>query len=427
MSGQCGLCLSCGAPFIPIADDMVEYDKLGNISVLYLQKLVRQNGAMQANIKTPSFCAKPDSSHILHKTHHKYAVKIMTEILVDLAPAVLDFPFIRAPTGKRPVRLLAQWHPPGDEIRLDLSPLADLIAGLEGDGGQTDDYTHEVLCCSNCNHTMTMNFWFRYHLYAGSDSNEDCLIPDDTINVFKAFTHGHPDLDEALDYWTVGAAEDSYPTHRYKASKDIMSAAVGYYLHMCVPVDDHDLNTPEHAENKKLYLHMCWVVLEVTCLLCEYWRGSLDMENHDARRQKRYQCHKSPLGAVELYFSYFCWRLLGFSHASVAIMSFENFHQLYMWSAADCEELFPRDESDASGHLLADMIRPNGMDAPSRPLIQAVAAKMAGVFERGIARLGRHLAGPADPELTRYFLPRKYIPRLTLLARGCGPPCCLFF
>lgn len=163
MSGQCSLCLSCGAPFIPAGEDMVEYDRLGNISVFYLQKLVRTNLEMQASIKTPSFCAKPDSSHILHKNHHLPAVQFVADYVFNARDGV-TYPFIRAPTGKRPGRRLAKWALPDDTRRLDMTPLLDLITSLSPDARQGEDFRHEILCCSNCNHTMTMNFWFRYHL-----------------------------------------------------------------------------------------------------------------------------------------------------------------------------------------------------------------------------------------------------------------------
>lgn len=238
--------------------------------------------------------------------------------------------------------------------------------------------------------------------------------------MFRVNTQDRPALEDATDYWQEDTSEGTYPQRRYRASHDIMSPAVAYYLTMCLPERDHMIHRNEGLLHRSLYVHMCWVVLEVTCLLCEYWRGSLDMENHERRQQKRYQCHKSPLGAAELYFSYFCWRVLGFEHAGVGVMSFVHFHQLYMWSAAGCEALFPHRESDASGGLLADLICPSTTDAPSRPLIEAVASKMVGVFQR-IRPLGLHLSGRGNTRLARYFLPPKYIPELTLLARGSVP------
>ena len=160
-----GLCLSCGAPFIPIGEDMVEYDRLGNISIFYLQKMTRRDPVMLATIKKPTFCSGPHSAHILHKSHHYQAVHFMAESRI-VSPREDDlFPFIRAPTGKKPQRLLAAWElsSDGSDV-LSFPALADWIASLETDGNQPADYLQEVQCCKDCNNSMTMEFWFRYHL-----------------------------------------------------------------------------------------------------------------------------------------------------------------------------------------------------------------------------------------------------------------------
>ena len=137
------LCLSCGAPFIPVGEDMVEYDRLGNISIFYLQKLARTKPAMMATIKKPTFCSGPHSSHILHKTHHYWAVHFMADNHIGNIRGDEYVPFIRAPTGKRPERLMAIWD---DAQAPDMHhrTLSDLIVNLEPDGVTPPDYQHEV-------------------------------------------------------------------------------------------------------------------------------------------------------------------------------------------------------------------------------------------------------------------------------------------
>jgi len=162
-SGQCGLCLSCGAPFLPVGEDMVSYDRLGNISVFYFQKLVRNNHVMQQSIRNPTFCAKGHQSHVLHKTHHKHAVELQVR---KSEPIRRDgfFPFIRNPTGKTPTLLLAFCDPPEDNECIYFTKLDRLISSFEDDVNFSIDYNRMVYCCSDCNFTMTMEFWFRYHL-----------------------------------------------------------------------------------------------------------------------------------------------------------------------------------------------------------------------------------------------------------------------
>lgn len=160
---------------------------------------------------------------------------------------------------------------------------------------------------------------------------------------------------------------------------------------------------------------MCWVVMQTTCLLCEYWRGSRDMVQHERASIKRYQCHKSPLGAAELYFSYFCWRILGFKLNGIRNMSFVDWHRFYMWDACNCEELFPRDQADATGRLIADKISPHDMYAPSRQLVTQVARNMATILRDTIWKLGVHLSGRKSLALTRFFVPRRNLRSLISL------------
>lgn len=251
----------------------------------------------------------------------------------------------------------------------------------------------------------------------GSGRNNSCVIPDDTIRVREASTHGHPRLEDA-EHWTVpaGAAVATFPARDFRRGNEIMGAAVGYYLELCLPDAGHRLRTPAKEAQRALYVHMCWVVLEVTCLLCEYWRGTGDAEERVRKSIKRTQCAKSPLGAAELYFSYFCWRVLGFERAPLRAMSFENWHQLYMWDAANCADLFERNGSDATLGLLADLIAPDDMYAPSPQLIAEVGRRMTRVLRKHITRLADHLCGrPMSTALGRYFLMRKNIPALAVL------------
>lgn len=237
--------------------------------------------------------------------------------------------------------------------------------------------------------------------------------------MYKATCPRNAQKIEDSDQWTVHDEtrdeEGTYPEATYRKTRDIMSAAVAYYLDMCAPRAGHVLLHNESVENFKLYIHMCWVVMQTTCLLCEYVRGSRDMVQHERAGIKRNQCHKSPLGAAELYFSYFCWRILGFHFPGVCHMSFPDWHRFYMWDAGRCEELFPRDQADATGRLIADKIAPQNMYAPSRTLVQQVAHNMTATLKKNIWRLGEHLSGGRKPELTRYFVPRRNLRALTRL------------
>jgi hypothetical protein len=435
MSGQCGLCLSCGAPFLPMGEDMVEYDKMGNISVLYFQKLVRTSEQLQKTVHKPTFCAKPQESHLLHKTHHKHAVEYAMGKARE-KQHVLDgpdrdnpgFPFMRSPTGKNGKAMFATWLPPGVEDVLDFKLLADFILSLSTDGGLTDDYENKPRCCHDCNMTMTMRFWFDYHLTGGAAGNESKIIPDGSMEVYRANTNGNNNnVIEKHDQWELRGFEDSYPQPRMSREKQVTGAALGFYLdYSCRPLAtpgliDFASATYDKQDHYALYLHMCWVVLEVTCLICEYSRGSGDAEDSN-QTIKRNQCLKTPLGAAELYFSYFCWRIVCFTHAEVRTLSFQSWHQFYMWYASDCEALFPREDSLWSSKLMADRIMPDDTRISSRKLVEIVSRNMTRVLKEHIMKLGKHLSSRTtrSVKLQRYFVPRDYIQDLTTLMNRRG-------
>jgi hypothetical protein len=420
MSGQCSLCLSCGAPFTPIAEDMVVFDRVGNISVFYFQKLIKNSDLVQKTVVRPNFCAKPDLSHILHQAHHLHAVEYTIEKRLRIQERGDDwFPFMRTPAGKKKTPLLARWPAPVGATAIDLPTLAGFIDELAPQGHQAPDYGRTVVCCNDCNMVMTMKFWFQYHLCAGSAVNPTCIIPDGVVEVVKARLNGRENSLETSAHWTamVGAqAQDGrYPLPSYRKDKDVLTAMLGYYLAHCQPLTTPALLAPAKIDHLALYTHMCWVVLEVTCLLCEYWRGSRDAESRRGAK-KRYRCCKTPLGAAELYFSYFCWRIAGFRFTAVRGMGFSVWHQIYMWYAADCDSLFPREEGEPWNRLIADMLSPDDMYQGSRQLVQAVAVKMTRLLQGPIMRLAEHLSGTrASIELGQYFLPRRYLQDLRLL------------
>lgn len=424
MSGQCSLCLSCGAPFIPLGEDVVEYDRLGNISVFFFQKLVKRNDLIQRTVKNPSFCAKPNASHILHESHHRHAVEFVIEKMLLHQERDDDyFPFLRNPKGKTPVPMLAKFIGAPRRRAVDFRDLSGFIDSLQQDGHQEPDYSSLVVCCQDCNLGMTMKFWFKYHLCAGSEVNPSCLIKDGKVKVFSVLLHGSPRKLEASHRWRRRAEEGSYPLAKYSERHDVLTAMLGYYVHqLCFPHETPGL--PAKPDHYRLYLHMCWVVLEVTCLLCEYWRGSRDAENLPGRTQKRNRCCKTPLGSAELYFSYFCWRIGGFRHRNLRALDFKTWHQIYMWHASGCEKLFPRPEGAAGSRLMADRISPDDMNAGSRELVQTIARNMTAVLKNSIMPLVRHVAGVGlSRELNRYFIPRKYLQELhVLMMRSVAAP-----
>lgn len=413
MPNQCSLCLSCGAPFVPVAQDMLMYDRVGNISVMFLQKIVSNNESLKKSVEHPNFCSKPHDAHVLHRAHHRWAVELMIrELLVGEAHDRQKIPFVRAPGGKSSTALIAKWDEVGTNDTLDLKYLSGFLEKLKSHKDAVDilsDFDLTVLCCDDCNYVMTGRFWFNYHLWIGSRRNPSALIPDESITVYTVNTASVDRKDSVIETSTwqdSGVIDGTYPHADYDGKKEILTAALIYYLReLCRPSESLESSGVYHVS---LYYYLCWLVLEVTCLLCEYHRGSRDMENSSSTK-KRQRCRKNQLGCIELYFSFFCWLVGGFQYNNVQDLGFTHWHQIYMWHARGCWDLFPSKQGASGDLLIADMLTPKNMDAGSKTLVKKVAKRMTRVLKNNIMKLIEFVGkGKHKKELDAYFLPSKY-------------------
>lgn len=186
---------------------------------------------------------------------------------------------------------------------------------------------------------------------------------------------------------------------------------MAYYLYLCWPPAGSEIRRQPNIVKMQVYTEMSWMILQVTCLLCEYWRGSSDREG------KWRQSPKCALGAAELYFSYFCFRIFGYQYPGIYDLSFVHWHQIYMWDCVNCRKLFPN--RDPSWSLLAERLSPNKMTSASKKLVERVGRKMMYVLDKNIRPLALHINGQRNPELNRYFLPPKNLRALRVLMRKC--------
>jgi len=324
MSGQqAGLCLSCGTPFCPKPTDEVSHERLGNMSLAYIQRQVRINRDAMTKIEHPAFYAVQEGAHVIHETHHRMAILIMagdrkdTDMYNDdMSKNDGAFPFILAPKSKRKaIPLAAHWLKPSKESRIRMKRLLELCTNAKPTRREVDmnkNYSIVVGCCKSCNSTMTMEYWFRYHLFAdytGPESNPDRIMTEDNImEIYEVDTNKHENIEDYMHWNSERKKYGEFPSQETPRNKEMMAPAVAYYLNLCLPFGQrHYIHKDGYILNKHLYLEMCWVALEITCLMCEYWRGSGDKENKQGSSKKRNQSHKSPLGAIELYYGYFCW------------------------------------------------------------------------------------------------------------------------
>ena len=197
-------------------------------------------------------------------------------------------------------------------------------------------------------------------------------------------------------------------------SPEMLTACVAYFLYLCWPEDDakNEIHDPHHVEHLRLYTEMSWIILQTTCLICEYWRGSND------KKSRWFQPGKCILGAIELYFSFFCYRIYTFQYPAVGELDFPNWHQLYMWDAINCKELYPESAQTRGFDLIAEAISPENMYSASIKLVERTGRYMCRNLERFDA-LAQHINGVPNDALGKYYIRPKHIRQLTVLMRKC--------
>lgn len=245
---QCGLCLSCGAPFAFKSQEMSFFTRVGNLSVLYLNEECRRNPALNSKYENPKFASDMHESHIIHKAHHQAAVRYMTRHHSgDDAPrwpagttTIPDqngpMPYYKNESGKGGAEV-AVWVRPTDAQRVRLPRLVQFVGALAGvrrrDTWQNLDETFKI--CEACNSLMTNLSMSRYLLGCNtvSTNNTSPIIEQGSRPVgSRAANRKGVDPENAFGVWEYGGAITRSPT---QTNADPLSPYVAYYLHACLP------------------------------------------------------------------------------------------------------------------------------------------------------------------------------------------------
>lgn len=150
----------------------------------------------------------------------------------------------------------------------------------------------------------------------------------------KQADNGHEqDLANARRHWHKAGAplRNQFPPMEYSRESDFFSAYILYYLQLCVPSDAkrpaNGMSQPQYNLAKRVFVKCAWLVLQITCLICEYRLGA---ENNSDGKWN--QNPKSLLGAIELYLSYFGWTLACYQDPRnmQQAMPFSLWHQCYV-------------------------------------------------------------------------------------------------
>jgi hypothetical protein len=340
-SAQFGLCLSCGAPFLPETKDLSFFNLRGNLSVLYLNEEFMQNPALQRRYQKPVFCNKEQACHIFHDAKHQTAIIHMSQhhtgdsalawMHADDALPTLNgpVPFYNNETGNTDPQLAA-WPRPLQEWRVDFKPMLDFF--VENGVGRTHHQNLGITfpMCQSCNALMTGLSYVRFLLgidSVGKKNTQGPLIPIDQQPILFKSADKHTktrDNLKAYEKWSAktgaGAKSSKHPAMN---NTDIITPHVAYYLHLCLPYANVD-PFPSPAA-RTCYIEMSWIILMIACIYNLIAQGKQYNDDQSHGQHQHY-------GVLDSYVSYFLWRLMIFEFKS-DVKNFPMWHQKYFWDA----------------------------------------------------------------------------------------------
>lgn len=437
---QCGLCLSCGAPFAFKSQEVSFYDRPGNLSVLYINEKCRENSALRGRLHgDPKFMDEMDKSHVFHESHHQGAIDYMTKHHVgDGAPLPQmagvaaqkttnlggPMPFFtgaRKATGAK----VATWTRPADEDRIDLAPLRQFIIDRKGGRRRVASQNLNMVLeiCKACNALMTNEAMvgFLVGLGVSSKKNEQgpLIGPGRTpINIRDADSKNTNDLEKSYGVWTY-VPTDAPALLPQQTGDDPIAPFVAYYLHCCMPFMADPTQSPFGPQGQAAvvrvlrgeYLEMAWILLMVTCTLTLIEQGKPYGDKPSAGMQQHY-------GVLDVYVSYFVWRLMKyeFGASNASSPDFVQWHQKYFWDAMRLPVFNGRSSQRGLG---LEILPSSGMAA--QDLFGLVCAELMDLYEVKLRDLVRFVTRQdVQRPMTRdaYFAVHYFVPPRALTALG---------
>lgn len=448
--GQCGLCLSCGAPFLPNISELSFYGRRGNLSVLYINEAFKRSAVLQRMYQKPVFCGPVHRAHIFHKSHHEaldYMCKHHTRDNHPTWPGGRSA--VQAHDGPMPykrsktVAELCVWAKPPAGHRLDFGPLLEFMrapgrpAAYEG-----TNWEKRYLTCMPCNALMTGLSYTRFLVGFDSAALKNTLGPliplDEQPLTARKARAGNYTFDSASGHWTVvaGAADMRMPERVNK--KDPLAPHVAYALHLCMPFEDGAAADPfPTPAARRVYLELSWLILQVAHLLRLIECGKLNDEDESHGIQQHY-------GALDMYVSFFLWHLMRFEFGKRCMLpDFVQWHQKYFWEAIRMPAF------DGRGFPTVGIAAcPTVGDADSRGIFERICAALMRLYQEELRPLILVVARQACPAgvgagnmqaeydlASRYFVNRGALHALLrrgamLVSLGCTPVrarVCLWF
>lgn len=444
---QCGLCLSCGAPFLPDIEEVDFFNREANLSILFLNTQFKRNPDIMRTYHVPKLCSERQASHIIHASYHEAALEYMCKrhvydddvnmggvpgagtVVADVPSAA--FLYYHTATGNKGAKA-ARWIRPPENERIDMQPLLDLLLVEQQHiglfmppvTGVRDKYD----ICAACNALMTQKSHMRYLLgcrNAGNANTHGNLIPQNSFRQYTMDSHNKT-LENAYGHWTFKNNQHTAAPVRAKSDSD--APCIAYYLHMCLPFERpgqanffNNVDFPQHRkEIRSLYLELCWVILEIACL------ATLNEEATATKPgSKKSHGEHQHLGVLDLYVSYFMWRLALYCRGTRHQINFVQFHQKYFWDARNCRGLLKDgDRAVVTGTLVYDTSKQH-----PKALVEKICANLIDLFSKDLFPMMELCTGQTtriEPEILEYFVSHGVVRRLQAMSAQVSvfpPPC----
>lgn len=432
MSDQCGLCLSCGVPFLPDVSKIELFNRAGVLSVMFLNNEYSRTAEITQLYESPKFASEKHLAHLFHDSHHGVAIKYMCDLHDDdedvgvgfvpahnaLIPAgQLNAPFLyfKTPTSKNfKGPQAAMWARPRQDQRLNLRPLCIYLraaANLQ----QTIPVGHNlgatVSTCMGCNMIMTQQADIRYLLgykTVGQRNTNTPVIEERPIHQYTANAH-QATLDQAYGVWTI-VNPPAVPVARPAMDDaDSDSPHVAYYLHKCLPFKAaardwfaSAITRPAmRASVRRLYVEQSWLLLEIAAVATLVERGKVT----EPGGRLSHGLHQH-FGVLDLYVSFFLFRLIEFKHGRALRrtgVDFVQWHQKYYCEALNCRGLFTDHQN--RGVMAQRMY--STTDQNTKELIEQLCGRMLAHLNGRLEPLVLHITGGVNVPrpIERFFVP----------------------
>ena len=415
---QCGLCLSCGAPFMPEIEEIDFFNREGNLSVLFLDTAFRRDPDIQRTYEVPKLCSKRQASHMVHLAYHQTALNYMISRHTDdndvgpapflnraVAQNQINAPFLyyHVHSGSKGPKA-ATWRKP--RRRMDFGSLENFVTDNFGAGiRRTNAQLGRVYdICMGCNALMTQKSHMRFMLGcggAGAKNMRGRIIQNNAWTEHPMDT-GNATLENGYGIWRRGNQVGRQQPALTKTDSE--APAIAYYLHMCLP-----FQAPGHANFfdqfgpvdrwvRQFYLHVSWLILEIGCLAMLVEEGTVSKK----RRGKGSHGQHQHWGVLDLYVSYVMWQFVCYEFGNCGI-DFVQWHPKFYCEARNCPEfLDPEDRGVITGRLMHQ-----GTDMDCKLLLNTICDSLVEYYDTKFRDLGLLLSRQMDfvpPVVQSYFV-----------------------